>query len=154
MKRIICILGIILLCIGFSACSDDANGEPSSDVATPDQQETEAPAKPYASLEEYLEAPEVQAEINDAIDSSGDSMTMAVYVDGDTLVYEYTFTQTYDEEQTETLKSKLDAGLEENASTYEEYVSLLKADVDVENPKIKVVYRNGDGTVITERIYE
>lgn len=165
MKKIICLLLVALLCVGLAACSSKPNNEnPASNaVASSSQSDdaTEAPAvssqssgKPYASVEDYLNTPEVQSEVNSAIEANDSGLNLEVYADGDTLVYDYTFTETFDDDTLDVVKDSLDTALEEKASSFESVVTVLKSNVDVENPKVKVVYRNSDGTVITEKTYE
>lgn len=184
MKRIICVLLIALLCVGFAACSkkqsntDSASGAASDPVSSADSQAkaTQAPgassgdvssasssaagsnasAKQYKTVKEYLETPQVKTEVDASVEkNTTDNMTMSVYAEGDdTLVYDYSFRQTYGENEVPTLKASLDDSLEENASTFREVVTTLNGYISVENPKVKVIYRNGDASVITERTYE
>ena len=153
MKRIICILLIALLCVGLAACSPKQdNTEPASDTASSAVSQTDAAqsanasssGKQYATVKEYLDRPDVQSQINSTIESNkSDEMSMSIYAEGDdTLVYDYLFTQTYDEN-----------GVAEG-STFTSVAGTLKTYVVVENPKVKVVYRNGDNTVITEKTFE
>lgn len=165
MKRIICVLFIMLLCVGLAACSPKQdNTEPASDPASSAASQTDAAqassvsssGKRYATVKEYLDTPEVQSQINSTIESNkSDDMEMSIYAEGDdTLVYDYLFTQTYDENGVAELKSGLDKALEEKGSTFTSVAGTLKTYVDVENPKVKVVYRNGDNAIITEKTFE
>ena len=165
MKRIICVLLIALLCVGLAACSKKQQNdtETTSDTASSVASQSDATQaagsssrKAYATVKEYLDTPEVQSQINSTIESNKtDDMEMSVYAEGDnTLVYDYTFTKTYDENDVAELKSGLDKALEEKGSTFTSVAGTLKTYVAVENPKVKVIYRNGDNTVITERTFE
>ena len=165
MKRIICVLLIMLLCVGLAACSPKQNpteaaSDPASSAASQSDATQSANAsssgKQYATVKEYLDRPDVQSQINSTIESNkSDEMSMSIYAEGDdTLVYDYLFTQTYDENGVAELKSGLDKALEEKSSTFTSVADTLKTYVEAENPKVKVVYRNGDNTVITEKIFE
>ena len=165
MKRIICVLLIMLLCVGLAACSPKQNpteaaSDPASSAASQSDSTQSASAsssgKQYATVKEYLDRPDVQSQINSTIESNkSDEMSMSIYAEGDdTLVYDYLFTQTYDENGVAELKSGLDKALEEKSSTFTSVADTLKTYVEAENPKVKVVYRNGDNTVITEKIFE
>lgn len=111
--------------------------------------------KMFASVEDYLNNEQVQESIQKQLDNSTDSsIKMDVYAEGDTLVYDYTFTQNFSESELATVKSSLDSSLENTSGTFSDVVKELKTYVNVENPKAKVIYRNSDGTEITERIYE
>lgn len=171
MKRIVCVLLIALFCVGLAACSkkqSNAESDPgatsdsASSAATPLEATRAADAdaktsqKAYATVKEYLDTPEVQSQINSTIESNKtDDMQMSVYAEGDdTLVYDYSFTKTYDENDVAELKSGLDKALEEKGSTFTSVAGTLKTYVAVENPKVKVIYRNGDNAVITEKTFE
>ena len=180
MKRVICAMLIALVCVGFAACSSKPNNtnptisvpssvvslnesssqssssQSSSSRSSSSRSSSSSRQKPYATVKEYLDTPKVQSQINSTIESNEtDDMQISAYAEGDdTLVYDYTFTKTYDENDVAKLKSGLDKALEEKASDFTSVVTTLKTYVDVENPKVKVVYRNGDNAVITERTFE
>ena len=167
MKRIICVMLIALVCIGLVACSSKSkNPDPASDTASSAASKSEATQasaasskssdKAFATVKEYLDTPEVQSQINSTIEENKtDDLEMSVYAEGDdTLVYDYTYTKTYDENGVAELKSGLDTALEEKSSTFTSIAGTLKTYVDVENPKVKVIYRNGDHTIITEKTFE
>lgn len=184
MKRIICVLLIALLCVAFAACSKKQGNSGSASGATSDSVSSvgsqaeatqasdasssavsssasstagsNASAKLYKTVKEYLETPQVKTEIDASVEkNTTDTMTMAVYAEGDdTLVYDYAFKQTYGENEVPALKASLDDSLEKNASTFQEVVTTLDNYISVDNPKVKVIYRNGDESVITERTYE
>lgn len=161
MKRIICALLITLLCFGSAACSSgsESETEASGNTATADTSaptEAEAPGsdtgsseKQYAGIEEYL-----QAEYVPATESEDSPITVDIYAEDDTLVYDYTYRQTYSEDQVETIKTNLDAQFEQNSAAYESIAADLETKINVDNPKVKLIYRNGDNTVITERTFE
>lgn len=160
MKRIFCILLIALLCAGFTACGSDSDSEttasdnPSTADTVADEKATSdsvsANEPQYADIDAYL-----QAEYDESATEAEDSpITMDVYAEDDTLVYDYTYKKTYSEEEIEQIKSSLNSQLDENSYAFESLANDLDSKVAVENPKIKIVYHNGDGTVITERTFE
>ena len=160
MKRFICVLLIALLCSGFAACSKQPSNTESASGTTSDAASSvtgsNASAKQFKTVKEYLETPQVKTEVDASVEkNTNDTMTMSVYAEGDdTLVYDYSFRQTYGENEVPTLKASLDDSLEKNASIFQEVVTSLSNYTSVENPKVKVIYRNGDESVITERTYE
>ena len=120
MKRIVCVLLIALFCVGLAACSKKQNdpgatSDSASSAATPLEATRAAEAdaktsgKTYATVKEYLDTPEVQSQINSTIESNKtDDMQMSVYAEGDdTLVYDYSFTKTYDENDVAELKKPM-----------------------------------------------
>ena len=174
MKRIVCLLLIALLCVGLAACSKKQSGsEPATDAAdsayvgsqleaTQAADASSSPAsslssdKQYKTVKEYLETPQVKTEVDASVEkNSNDTMSMSIYAEGDdTLIYDYSFKQTYGENEIPALKASLDDSLEKNTSTFQEVVTTLQQYISVANPKVKVIYRNGDASVITERTYE
>ena len=166
MKRIICVLLIMLLCVGLATCNNNSSstnnsvkqdGGQNNDSGKNDQSVySNSSNETYATVKEYLDTPEVQSQINSTIEENKtDDLEMSVYAEGDdTLVYDYTYTKTYDENGVAELKSGLDTALEEKSSTFTSIAGTLKTYVDVENPKVKVIYRNGDHTIITEKTFE
>ena len=172
MKRIVCVLLIALICVGFAACSkkQSESGATADSVSSAEAQAEATQAsdasssaagsntstKYYKTVKEYLETPQVKAEIDASVEkNTTDTMSMSVYAEGDDmLVYDYAFKQTYGENEVPALKASLDDSLEKNASTFQDVVTSLNNYISVENPKVKVIYRNGDESVITERTYE
>lgn len=170
MKRIICVLLIALLCAGLAACGSKQNNQTASSGAQSTVESkadatesaassaassaSSAASAKLASVQEYLDTPEVQAEINDTIKEAGDTIKIKVYAEGDTLVYDYQFTDHFDDSSLASVKESLDNSLEEKKESFIKVVTTLKTNVDVANPKVKVIYRNDDGNVITERTYE
>ena len=132
--------------------------------ATQAPKATQAPAatqaksgsKKYATVGDYLNDPTVQAQIESSKQaSSGMGMDIDVYAEGDdTLVYDYTYQQHFTDAQVSAAKTQLDTQLENYESTFMAVVDELEQNVDQPNPKVKVIYRNDDGTIITSKTYQ
>lgn len=155
MKRFICIFITALLCICLPACNSD------SDSCT---QATDAPAVPaataaakrFASIAEYLQDPSVQEKFRaqeEQADDYNSIIKMNAYAEEDTLVYEYTYLIHIDEENVASTKDKIDQSLDESSAAFEQIIAELQENVDIENPKVRMIYLNDDGTMITERIF-
>ena len=168
MKRFICLLLILLLCVGLAACSSDSNQKKANDTASGVQSAVEdqvsateasdASAKSsgkYATIQEYLDTP-AKKEALDALNDPESGVGLHVYGDGDTLVYDFTFTEHIGDDRLSSVKETLQSSLEEESSysSYGAALDEIKGMVNVENPKAQVVFHNDDGSVIAEKIYE
>ena len=84
-----------------------------------------------------------------ALENSG--LTVSVYADGSTLVYDYTYAQQLDLSDEAVKQSIVDAlrsGTEEQAETYKNIASVLRAIISEDNIKVRLVYNNADGSEI------
>ena len=130
-----------------SKASDNAVSSASADGDTN--------AKRYATVEDYLSDPQVQESLKAQTESSEESsVTTEVVAENDTMVFEYTYKVHVGDEKLPSAKQTLDTSLEENRSTFEKVIGELKTYVDTPSPKVKIVYYNDDGSVITERTFE
>lgn len=157
MKRMICILMTAMLCLSVAACGADKDTA-TNDSAPVSTAATEAAAEPtvgkrYATVEEYLNDPQVQKSISSQKEKSDASVTMDVFAEENTVVYAYTYQTHVDDEALESAKSSLDTSLTENASTFYAVIDELEKYVDVDSPAVRITYLNDDGTVITEKVF-
>lgn len=107
--------------------------------------------KEFDSIEKYLEAQ--QDQIDAAISQQKAlGLTMEVKADGDTLVYRYVYATQM--EVTDEVTNYFDTQMEQNKSQFDAVIDEMKELIDVENPKVKLLYENPDGTVIYEHTYE
>lgn len=104
----------------------------------------------YASIEAYLADPTIKSALDSMI-ASNDTLTIEVKAEGDSLVYEYKYTQTY--EDIELMKQSLESSASSVESTMVGVANSLKTCVDVENPTVVMRYLNGDGALICEIEY-
>lgn len=169
MKKVFALILVVLLCVTVVGCSSGGsdNGGSSSSTAASSVAETSSSSSTvssaasssqstskFASIADYLEDETVKATVSSALESYNNDLfsDMRVYAEGDKLVYDYTYSNVYDEDQVakmrETLESKSD-----DEFNLDEVVEELKTYVDVENPEVEVIYRNGDGTIIASRTF-
>lgn len=108
----------------------------------------------YATVQEMLDDTDIQKEIEDSM-GDNEQVSLEVYAEGDdTLVYNCSFKQHLDDAQAASAKVTLDEYLEEQGEdTFGPLLTQLETYVDQPNPKIKVIYSNDDGTVITSKVY-
>ncbi|MBQ9680417.1 MAG: DUF4854 domain-containing protein [Ruminococcus sp.] len=153
MKKMIAPILILAICAFLAACSANSALENTADPTAfqsiaPSTTETSS-EKRFASLEEYVDF--VFADM-DKDDFTTEYMTYTIYDDKDALVYDYTYNVQYD--NVEEIKEKLDASYDPENETIQYMLSELQSNVAIDSPKIKYIYRNNDGTIITEQVYE
>ena len=112
----------------------------------------------YSTVKEFLEDPVVRDELNQMIESMmAEDDTMSISVDGgdDVLIYTYTFTdEALEGVYIPDLCAVLEESLESQRSTYEDIASSLSDAIEVENPRVTIVYTKSDGTVLVSREFE
>lgn len=106
----------------------------------------------YTTAEEYLQSAEGQKEIESVRDTYKDYFDIEIYAEGNDMYYDYKYTTMYDEETAEALIENLDEGLESQASTFESVVEMME-DCVIGDVTLTVIYRNADGTLLTERTF-
>lgn len=106
--------------------------------------------KPFDSVEDYIQSDIIQSEIESANEST-DELNMEVLADGDTLIYQYTYSETItDEEELDFYRETFETTLAESESTFVAVADSLYDVVDVKEPSVKVRYLNADGSLIYE----
>lgn len=129
------------------------SGEPDAPEETPEAPEdvTDAPEAALGvqagSVEDYLNMPEVKAQLDAVIDSmSGMGMTMEVTGEGNRLIYTYQFETQLDD--VETVRAGLEEGIMAQEATFKAIAKSLKEEINVENPVVVITYLNADGSEI------
>ena len=163
MKKIIALILALILCFAVAGCSitkkdNDAAVSTADESKATEVAETSAPSadkgnKQYASVEEYISDPAVSKSLDSANDSFGDKVTFAYHAEGDKLVYDYTYTEYYNETALTTIRTALESSLEKNADSFNQVVDVLKKTVNVAEPKLEVNYHNNDGSIIASRTF-
>ena len=137
--------------------SSSAAAESESSVSKAENSVSESGStQEFATLGEYLVDPDVKAEIDASIaEQTDDNMTIQVYADGNTLVYEYQFADQYDftEDELKTVKDSLKSGCDEAADTFTGIAQSLEDEVGLSDISIRLVYLNGDGSEIYTHEY-
>lgn len=184
MKRILLILLAALMMISLVACGekkDDSSKTASSEVtdakdadesenedASKDEKDTkdsdgakdakdskdsDASSKKYPTLKKYLEDPANIKGIDAVKESSSGTMDIDVKADGNTMVYDYTYRTKIEDSDLPGVKQTIDSSLDSTESTFVGLADTLQNQIE-EDIKVKIVYRNADGEVITERTFE
>ncbi len=152
MKRIIVLGMILMICAGLTACGKDSQStadEKAKAYTAADENRSATTPKHFSSLEEYVDY--VFSETDDEV-FLAELMTYRVYAEQDTLVYDYTYEKQYAE--VDDIKKAIDGSYDPENQTVKYLLDELRSAVDLEHPKVKYIYRNNDGTIITEQIYQ
>ena len=155
-----CLLAAVMLC---TACSliptfESSSAASSEAVPTPahEEESSETSSAPqtglWSSVGEYLEDPSVVEQIDAEIAAAeGTGLAIAVYADGNTLVYDYTYAEQLDLSDETTRQSMVDAlksGTEAQSATYENIAAMLRSVISADDIKVRLTYNNADGSEI------
>ncbi|MGN0478001.1 MAG: DUF4854 domain-containing protein [Hominenteromicrobium sp.] len=106
----------------------------------------------FKSVSDYLADPDVAEQIDSEIAAvEGTGLTVKVYADGSTLVYEYGYEDQLDLSD-ETVKQSIvnvlaDACVEQ-AATFVGVAEALRGEIDANDIKVRLIYNNADGSEI------
>ena len=109
----------------------------------------------YPSISAYLESSEWTSMYKSIQEALGDFMILNCYAEGDMLVYDYQYTDTYTDTMLETMQNSLKNSLDSDSSaaSFINVASTISKYCVVTNPSVKVIYRNGDGSILAEKTY-
>lgn len=156
-----CLLAAVMLCTACSLIPTFESSSAASSEATPtpapeeESSETSSSAPQtglWSSVGEYLEDPSVVEQIDAEIAAAeGTGLAIAVYADGNTLVYDYTYAEQLDLSDETTRQSMVDAlksGTEAQSATYENIAAMLRSVISADDIKVRLTYNNADGSEI------
>lgn len=106
----------------------------------------------YASIQDFLDDPEVAEQLEGMIADLGDDIKVALSADGDRLVYTFAFTMGVDIEATRAALAKQMSD-PSFASTFEGIAAALREVINVSNPSVVVSYWSRDGVEIYSQEY-
>ena len=174
MKRVlsaICLGTVMLSAIMLAGCGEKkgdvqidteyATTAPSSgdaiDLTIPETteallEETKSSTAKYKNIEEYVNDPVIKEQLDKVINSmSSSQFTISVETENDNvLVYKYVFQRELSDAQRKAVAEQIEKSLSSYDSIYNSLVDTLKKDVDVDNPKVRLVYETSDGQKITD----
>ncbi len=104
----------------------------------------------YASIQAFLDDPEVKTQIDamvDAMASSG-NMNITVTAEGSKLIYTFTFPEFEEGTDMDAVATQLEDDMTQQAATFEGIAGELKAVVEEANPTVVVTYKAADGSDI------
>ena len=101
--------------------------------------------KKFSSVADYVKSDEVQTIINETVATlDGSGLSFDMVVDGDKLIYQYT----YEMEEIDGLAESLESGIEAQADTFQQAADELKELVKADNPTVVVKYVDVNGKEI------
>lgn len=177
MKRVlsaICLGTVMLSAVMLAGCgekkgdvqidSEYATTAPSSgdaiDLTIPETTEavlgeTKSSTAKYKNVEEYVNDPVIKEQLDKVVNSmSSSQFTISVETENDNvLVYKYVFQRELSDAQRKAVAEQIEKSLSSYDSIYNSLVDTLKKDVDVDNPKVRLVYETSDGQKITEKTW-
>lgn len=134
--------------------TEQSSGNSNSDTKKDNDDNSSTSDKEFATVEEYVNSPEVQSEIS-SLESqmSNDIMNVEVVATEDTMTYSFKYN---DLEKADGMAEQLEQGVEAQKSVFQTTANSLKTLVDVENPKVVIEYldKNGEMIYTTEFVAE
>lgn len=126
---------------------------PETTEAVPE--ETKSSTAKYKNIEEYVNDPVIKEQLDKVVNSmSSSQFTISVETENDNvLVYKYVFQRELSDAQRKAVAEQIEKSLSSYDSIYNSLVDTLKKDVDVDNPKVRLVYETSDGQKITEKTW-
>ena len=118
-------------------------------------EETKSSTAKYKNVEEYVNDPVIKEQLDKVVNSmSSSQFTISVETENDNvLVYKYVFQRELSDAQRKAVAEQIEKSLSSYDSIYNSLVDTLKKDVDVDNPKVRLVYETSDGQKITEKTW-
>ena len=118
-------------------------------------EETKSSTAKYKNVEEYVNDPVIKEQLDKVVNSmSSSQFTISVETENDNvLVYKYVFQRELSDAQRKAVAEQIEKSLSSYDSIYNSLVDTLKKDVDVDNPKVRLVYETSDGQKISEKIW-
>ena len=106
----------------------------------------------YATVADYLADETVASMLNEQLAAmSNDEFSVAVSAEGNTLIYNFTFSEAIDlsdESLRASVVSAFESGMEQQRSVFEGLADQIRAQVQGDDVAIRVVYNNADGSEI------
>lgn len=117
--------------------------------------ETKSSTAKYKNVEEYINDPVIKEQLDKVVNSmSSSQFTISVETENDNvLVYKYVFQRELSDAQRKAVAEQIEKSLSSYDSIYNSLVDTVKKDVDVDNPKVRLVYETSDGQKITEKTW-
>lgn len=131
---------------------DDVDFDEDYDLEDEDDDSSVLTDSSYETVEDYLNSPTGTKEMDAVKEQFEGTLDVDAYAVNNDMYYDYKYLTQYDDSSIETIKKSLDESLETNASVFEGVVDTMELLVTGE-VTLTVIYRNADGTVITERSY-
>lgn len=129
--------------------------EPSTEVVVSQTEAKSLAGKKFKDVAEYLADPTVKEQLDKTVSSlSSSNIDAEVYAEGsDTLVFKYTYKNSYTEEQLAKVKDAVSSSM----GTLDSLMKMSKDELitytDVKDPKVKVEFYTNDGKLILDQTW-
>lgn len=129
--------------------------EPSTEVVVSQTEAKSLAGKKFKDVAEYLADPTVKEQLDKTVSSlSSSNIDAEVYAeDSDTLVFKYTYKNSYTEEQLAKVKDAVSSSM----GTLDSLMKMSKDELitytDVKDPKVKVEFYTNDGKLILDQTW-
>lgn len=145
---------IVTVTVNEDGTIKEAKGEESESAPEAETEQTEQTEQESKTLEDYFnDHPDVYDETKRSVknkNTHSDFMDIDLEVEGNTLSYIYTLKKTYSDEEVKGLKEHLENSFSQVESENKDKIKTLEEAFGVDNIKIRMEYRNGDGSMIFE----
>lgn len=81
-------------------------------------------------------------------------MDLKIEFQDNTMIYTYKYETTYSADAIDNMKGFIDEALESSSTMFEEVIAELEDEFDLSGVNIKIIYQNGDGSTIMEKVFE
>lgn len=104
-------------------------------------------------LENFVAGSDFQTELESIQSQFESQMEINAKAEGTTLVFEFKYNTQLDDAVVEASKDALNTAFDSMKSTFEEMANVIKDDLKIEDPKVKIIVQNADGAEITSFEY-
>lgn len=102
-----------------------------------------------ASLEEWINSDSEAAATLEEMSTD----ELDVTVEGNTLVYTYTYAQVIDASLVDAVRQQLDETITNSSSTFTSVADTLEEESGIDGIEVKVIYLNGDGSELLNKTF-
>lgn len=102
-----------------------------------------------ANLEEWINS---DSEATETLENMSTD-ELDVTVEGNTLVYTYTYPQVIDASLTDAVTQQLEDTIDNSAATFTSVADMLEEESGIDGISVKVVYLNGDGSELLNKTF-
>lgn len=137
MKKIICLLTILVCVVTLTACGDKQQAESSA-----------VSEKSYTSVEEYLADPVIKELFDERKKENNDDIALEIKAEGNTLVYEYTYLKVHDKDYIK--KESFDTATEDMRESMTALAKSLSDYIQADDVIVTARHISADGELLYE----
>ena len=103
-----------------------------------------------STLEEYVNSNKEAKQSLEAMSTGG----LNVEVKDNTIIYTYTYEQTFDPSVVSALSGTIESTLDDSSASFTSMADTLEKESGIEEVTVKIIYLNGDGSEIFSKEYK